>query len=122
MKAWLKNTITAAGGIFVGFASGFFGGGGGMVCVPLLSKGLREPTKIAHATAMLIIMPISVAGAITYAINGYFDLRLVVFAGVGVIAGGIVGALLLKKLNSSAVTIIFAVLMIAAGVKAAFFR
>ncbi|MCH5164441.1 MAG: TSUP family transporter [Clostridiales bacterium] len=121
MKQWIKKSIMIMGGLGVGFANGFFGGGGGMLCVPLLDKLLKERTKVAHATAMLIILPISIASAITYVANGYFDLKLTLIVGGGVIAGGIVGALLLKKLNSGVVAIIFAVLMIAAGVKLAFF-
>lgn len=110
-----------AGGLGVGFANGFFGGGGGMLCVPLLDKALKAPTKVAHATAMLIILPISIASAITYVSGGYFDLRLTLIVGGGVVAGGIAGALLLKKLRSGVVAIIFALLMIAAGIKLAFF-
>lgn len=110
-----------AGGLTVGFANGFFGGGGGMLCVPLLDKALGEKTKISHATAMLVILPISVASAVTYVVNGYFDLRVTLFAGIGVIVGGIVGALLLKKLDSGVVGIIFALVMVAAGIKQAFF-
>ena len=121
MKGWIKKSVMVAGGLSVGFANGFFGGGGGMLCVPLLDKLLKERTKVAHATAMLIILPISIASAITYVANGYFDLKLTLIVGGGVVAGGIIGALLLKKLNSGVVAIIFAVLMIAAGVKLAFF-
>ncbi len=110
-----------AGGIGVGFINGFFGGGGGMLCVPLLNKVLDEETKPSHATAMLIILPISIASAVTYVASGFFDLKLTLMVGGGVVAGGIVGALLLKKLNSSVISIIFAILMIAAGIKLAFF-
>lgn len=122
MKKRTKNIVMITGGIGVGFINGFFGGGGGMLCVPLLNKILGEETKSSHATAMLIILPISIASAITYVSSGFFDLKLTLIVGGGVIAGGIVGALLLKKLNSAAISIIFAVLMIAAGIKLAFFR
>lgn len=121
MKKPIKRLVMILGGLGVGFANGFFGGGGGMLCVPLLDKLLLEKTKIAHATAMLIILPISVASAITYVVGGCFDFKLTLFVGGGVIAGGIIGALLLKKLNSSVVAVAFALLMIAAGVKLAFF-
>lgn len=121
MKKYVKNSIMVLGGIGVGFANGFFGGGGGMLCVPLLDKALKEQTKVSHATAMLIILPISVASAITYVANGYFDWKMTLIVGGGVIAGGIAGALLLKKLRSGVIGIIFAVLMVAAGVRLAFF-
>ncbi len=121
MKKRTKNVVMITGGIGVGFINGFFGGGGGMLCVPLLNKVLGEETKPSHATAMLIILPISIASAVTYVASGFFDLKLTLMVGGGVIAGGIVGALLLKKLNSSVISIIFAILMIAAGIKLAFF-
>ena len=121
MKKGVKNSLMIFGGMGVGFANGFFGGGGGMLCVPLLDKVLKEQTKVSHATAMLIILPISIASAITYVANGYFDLKMTLIVGGGVIAGGIAGALLLKKLRSGVIGIIFAVLMVAAGVRLAFF-
>ena len=40
----------------------------------------------------------------------------------GCVAGGLVGALLLKKLPSNAVAIVFALMMIGVGVKLTFFR
>lgn len=121
MKGYCKKTIMVLGGCAVGFVNGFFGGGGGMLCVPLLSGPLGEPTKTAHATAMLIILPISVASAITYVSGGIFDLSLCLKVGIGVLAGGIIGAVLLKKLNSTVVAIVFAIVMAAAGVRMTFF-
>lgn len=117
MKKGIERTVKIGGGLLVGFINGFFGGGGGMLCVPLLEKILKEPTKKAHATAILIILPISIASAIIYLINGYFSLTGVLAAGGGVVAGGIAGALLLKKLPSFVVGIIFALMMIGVGFK-----
>ena len=101
----------------MGFVSGFFGGGGGMLCVPLLQKCMGENAKVAHATAMPIILPVSAFSAVAYALEGFFSLTETIWTGVGALVGGVIGALLLKKLDSGAVRIIFAVLMLAAGVK-----
>ena len=109
------------GGGAIGFINGFFGGGGGMLCVPLYNKILKRATKQSHATAIAVILPISIASAITYIIGGSFDLKSALITSAGVVAGGIAGALLLKKLNSAAVAVIFALIMIAAGVKLAVF-
>ena len=92
-----------------------------MLCVPLLEKILHEPTKKAHATAILIILPISIASAVMYIINGYFSLSGTLSVSAGVVGGGITGALLLKKLPSFVIGIIFAVIMIAVGIKLAVF-
>ena len=45
-------------GAGVGLASSLFGGGGGMLAVPLLQK-FDYTTKQAHATAILLILPIA---------------------------------------------------------------
>lgn len=119
-----KNTercIKIGGGLLIGFVNGFFGGGGGMLCVPLLEKILKEPTKKAHATAILIILPISVASAVTYLCSGYFSLSGTLTVGGGVLGGGVIGALLLKKLPSFAVGMVFAIMMIGVGIKMSFF-
>ena len=60
-------------GVVTGLANGFFGGGGGMIVVPLLTFLLKMKTKSAHATAIAIILPVSVISAIVYFIKGSFD-------------------------------------------------
>ncbi len=119
LKKGTERAVKIGGGLLIGLVNGFFGGGGGMLCVPLLEKVLHEPTKKAHATAILVILPISIASAVMYLINGYFSLFGTLTTGMGVIAGGTVGALLLKKLPSFAVGIIFALMMIGVGLRMA---
>ena len=121
MKKSVQNTVKIGGGSLVGFVNGFFGGGGGMLCVPLLEKILGEETKKAHATAILIILPISIASAVTYIVSGYFSAAGVLSVSGGVIAGGVAGALLLKKLPAFAVGIVFALMMIGVGARLVFF-
>lgn len=121
MKKFLKNCSVAVLSAFVGFVNGFFGGGGGMLLVPMLEKVLKVPVKKSHATAIAIILPVSVAGAITYLISGYFDLASFLGVSGGCVAGGVAGALLLKKLPSGAVGVAFSLIMIGVAVKLIFF-
>ena len=121
MKKAQRTALKIGGGLLIGFINGFFGGGGGMLCVPLLERVLGEPTKKAHATAILIILPICIASAVMYIINGYFAPWRTLTAGVGVIAGGTLGALLLKKLPPFAIGVVFSLLMIGVGARMAFF-
>lgn len=109
-------------GAATGLANGFFGGGGGMIVVPLLVFLLKVKTKIAHATAIAIILPVSVISAVIYFIGGGFDFSVGIPSGIGVVAGGAAGAWLLGKLSSKAVTRVFAAVMFAAGVKLLFFK
>ena len=111
-----KFFIALAFGILVGFINGFFGGGGGMIVVPLLAfLGLEE--KKAHATAILSILPISIASAIVYILKNEVNFYELGFTTLGFVLGGIVGALLLKKANNKVLKFIFSLIMIAAGIK-----
>lgn len=112
-----KIIIGLIGGLFVGFLSGFFGGGGGMIVVPLLMFALNLTEKQAHATAIFTILPISIASSIIYLVKNYVQFAELGYASIGFVIGGALGALLLKKLNNKVLRIIFAVIMIAAGVK-----
>ena len=104
-------------GAVSGFINGLFGAGGGMVVVPMLIKLLKFKTKPAHATAILIILPLSLVSGLLYLSFGNFNVNVGVPTSIGVIIGGVIGAFLLSKISSKWVGVIFSVLMAAAGVK-----
>ena len=108
-------------GALTGLANGFFGGGGGMIVVPLMSFLLHMKTQKAHATAIAVILPITVVSAFIYFTSGKFDFQTGIPSSVGVVAGGILGAWLLGKLSAKWLTKIFAIVMLIAGVKSLFF-
>lgn len=110
-----KERITSVGcGLAVGAANSLFGGGGGMLAVPLLQKtGLDE--KRAHATAILVILPISLVSFLVYALRGLCDFNVLIPTAIGVSVGGGVGAKLLGKLSVKYVNLTFAFLQLAAG-------
>ncbi len=116
-----KGRITQiTSGILVGLANSLFGGGGGMLAVPLLQKtGLNE--KQAHATAILVILPVSLLSFVLYAMRGYCRFSVLIPTALGVLFGGILGAQWLKKLPTKTVNFLFAVLQALAGVFLCFF-
>ncbi len=118
MKEGVKKGLIYGGGVLVGAVSGFFGGGGGMLCVPLL-EAYGLDCKRAHATALLIILPICIVSASIYIATGYFDYKAALSAIIGVTLGAVAGALALDKLSGTAVAVIFAAIMIAVGLKLA---
>lgn len=103
-------------GLSIGLINGFFGGGGGMLCVPLLLlMGLDN--QHAQASAIVVMVPISIASGIVYYTSGNLDWWLVLLVGVGSVVGGILGALLLKKLNNLTLQYVFALIVLFAGIK-----
>lgn len=121
MKNAKKIISLVCTGITAGLINGLFGGGGGMLVVPMLTFLAGMDNKKAHATAIVVILPVTVASGFIYATFGNFHLPTGIPVTAGVIAGGILGALLLKKLPSERIAVIFALAMLAAGVKMAFF-
>lgn len=113
-KSKQKNGRRMVCGGLVGAANSIFGGGGGMIGVPLLQKtGMAE--KQAHATAILLILPISLLSFVLYAAQGLYDFEVLIPTAIGVTAGGALGAKLLGKLSERRVSVLFALLQAAAG-------
>ena len=107
-------------GALCGFLNGFFGGGGGMLVVPLLKNRCSMDEKCAHASAVAVVLPITIVSAIINSLNYGADVDTLVPVTVGSVVGGVIGALLLKKLNNGAIKIAFSIAMIAAGVRMVF--
>lgn len=115
MKKLKKWNIMLFGGL-IGLINGFFGGGGGMVVVPLLTEKFNMTQKQAQATAIFVILPISIASSIIYITKNSIDFKVGWSVILGVIIGGGLGAILLKKLNNLIVKTIFTALMLVGGV------
>lgn len=103
-------------GALIGIVNGFFGGGGGMVVVPLLNKFFGLEQKKAQATALFVILPISIVSTIVYMCH-----KSVAFMSgwpviLGIVAGGVIGAKILDKLNNRIVKYIFIVFMLIGGI------
>lgn len=115
------RVVSVVSGALAGVVNGLFGGGGGMIIVPALCLLLKRDPKNAHATAILIILPLSILSGLFYATFGSFNLTVGVPVSIGVVVGGVLGAFLLSKLSSKWLVIIFSVVMMGAGIKMLFF-
>lgn len=105
--------IAVAGGAL----SGFFGVGGGILLVPLILLFLAPPRRVAHATSLGAIIALSVAGTIGFALSGQVDWVVGVTIGAGGVIGGSIGAHYMNRLSPRTLRLIFAVVLIAAGVR-----
>ena len=86
MKAGKTLRCALAGGA-AGLANGFFGGGGGSVLVPLLTRLCGLSQRRAFATSVAVILPLCVLSAGIYLLRGGLD----VTAALPYLLGGTVG-------------------------------
>ncbi len=112
-----KNIVLIILGGVIGFLNGFFGGGGGMVCVPALEKFLNLENKRAHATAIAVIFPLSLVSCAVYIFKGAIESLPLLTVGLGVLLGGIIGSIALKILPGKTIRLIFAFVMLAGGIR-----
>lgn len=115
-KSWQEILILVGVGFGIGFINGFLGAGGGILLVPVLSAIIKEPVKVAHATAVVVILPLCIASGIVYILKGFYSFEIGWKILIGTLAGGVLGTFLLKKLTNNWISLVFAVVMIVAGV------
>ena len=112
-----RITLSALVGMVTGFANGLFGSGGGTLLVPALQKFFKIETHKSHATALSVMLPLSVLSAFIYVRGDAVDWQVVLWVTVGGVPGGFVGAMLLSKISSKWLHRIFGGFMIAAAIR-----
>lgn len=115
MKKVKKLHIVLFGAV-IGLINGLFGGGGGMIVVPVLTKFFGFTQKQAQATAIFVILPISIASSIIYITHNSINFAKSWPVILSVVIGGAGGALLLNKLDNKVVRFIFIGLILFSGV------
>ena len=112
----LKKILTLLLSVGVGAINGLFGGGGGMLVIPLFTVLMGLEEKRAHSSAILAILPLSLISGIIYLVRGDFTVYSGGFVTAGVILGGILGTFVMKKLSNNVLAIVFYAVMIFAGI------
>ena len=108
------KTKKYAFGFIIGLINALFGAGGGMIAVPFLKKcGLSQ--KQAQATAICVILPLTVLSAAIYLLRGYFRLSDAVPFILFGFPGTLVGTVLLSKMKNSLLQSVFSLFMLWAG-------
>ena len=102
-------------GALIGVINGLLGGGGGMIVVPVLTKFFGFSQKQAQATALFVILPISIASSIIYITHNSINFATSWPVIISIIVGGVGGALLLNKLDNKVVRVIFIALILISG-------
>ena len=102
---------------FVGIINGIFGGGGGILCIPVLKNLLNFDEKHAHSTAVLIMSIISIPTLIIYLSTLTFSWGEVMLVTVGSLVGGIIGSKLLGVFSNKTINILFIIVLILSALK-----
>jgi uncharacterized membrane protein YfcA len=104
-------------GLAAGFFGALFGVGGGIVMVPLLIGVAGFAARPAMATSLAAIGLIALEGVVFYGIHG--DLRPLdaIILGLPAAGGALVGTGLQQRLANRTLTLAFAVVLAAVGVR-----
>ncbi len=117
-KAVMRSAL--AGGA-AGLVNGFFGGGGGMVLVPLLTGKCGLDQRRAFATSVAVILPLCLLSSVIYFFRGGLDVTVALPYLAGGLVGGFIGGKLFRRLNMDWLRRGFALLILYGGVKSLFF-
>jgi len=107
-------------GAVCGVLNGLLGSGGGVAAVVALRKFFKLETHKAHATAIAIILPLTIVSAAIYLWKYDVELLTALWVTLGGVVGGIVGAKWLAKISARWLHAIFGGVMIFAAVRMVF--
>ena len=104
-------------GALAGAANGFFGSGGGLFLVPLLSGWTHTTQKQAFATSVAVVLLLSAVSTIFYLSRGTIDLAFAAPYLIGGFLGGLLSGRLFRKTSPSLLRRAFGLLLIWGGIR-----
>lgn len=112
-----RKSRYAVSGALAGVVNGLFGGGGGMVLVPLLRRWCGLEERKAFATCVAVILPLCVVSAAVYVLRRGVDMSLAAPYLLGGLAGGFLGGRLFPKVSAGWLRYLFAAFLVYGGVR-----
>lgn len=94
-------------GILAGIICGLFGTGGGMILVPTFVYMLEIEPRKARATSLCCMLVMVITSSIFYYKNNYINWQVGLLCAIGGIAGGYLGAKLLRRVPDYILKIVF---------------
>ena len=94
-------------GLLSGIICGLFGTGGGMILVPTFIYMLKVDPKKARGTTICCMLVMVITSSIFYYQNNYINWKAGLLCAIGGIAGGYLGAKILKKVPDYLLKIAF---------------
>ena len=112
-----KLWYAAVGGA-AGLVNGFFGGGGGMVLVPLLAGQCGLGQRRAFATSVAVIAPLCALSAGIYYLRGSLDPIAALPYLTGGLIGGLIGGKVFRRMSMVLLRLVFALLILYGAARA----
>ena len=112
-KHWAARIAGAAAGA----ANGLFGGGGGMVFLPILSRLDTLPQRKLYATCVGVIFPVCLVSAAVYFLRGSLPLAEALPYLAGGLIGGWIGGKLYGRISTTWLKWMFAAFLFYGGVR-----
>ena len=100
-----------------GALSGLLGIGSGALKVLAMDRAMRLPFKVSTSTSNFMIGVTAAASAGVYLVRGYLDPVVAMPVVLGVLPGALLGARLMPRTRSSALRVLFAVVIALLGVE-----
>ena len=118
-QAYHVHGVPAASALMfiAGTLSGLLGIGSGAVKVLALDWAMRLPFKVATTTSNFMIGVTAAASAGVYLSRGYIDPGLAMPVMLGVLAGSLLGARVLTRVESTALRRVFAAVIVVLGLE-----
>lgn len=104
-------------GAGAGLANGLFGGGGGMVFLPLMSREKELPQRQLYATCVGVILPVCAVSAAVYFFRAQLSLLEALPYLAGGLCGGFLGGKLYGKVPTKVLKWLFAGFLLYGGVR-----
>ena len=111
-----NEALATSFNVVLGFISAFFGTGGGFLRTPVLVAAFSFPVRVAAATSIFALSIYATIGTVVHASLGHVDwYPTFIWAGVGLLAGGQMGARLSTVLKGVWILRLLVILLMAMG-------
>jgi uncharacterized membrane protein YfcA len=104
--------LVALGSLLAGFLGALTGLGGGVVVVPMLALLFHVDIRYAIGASLVSVIATSSGAAAAYVREGYSNIRIGMFLETATTAGAIAGAAVALRVPTSAIAIVFGVVLL----------
>ena len=112
-----RGVRLAAIGTLAGLFSGLFGVGGGVVIVPLLILWLGFGEREATGTSLAAIAIVAGVATAVHGAYGNVHVREGILVGLPAVVGVVAGTELQRRISTRAISLIFAVVLVAIAIE-----